>query len=116
MVRILNDEQQQDLGSDRSVFQKFLRDFYVERLDSHFTGIQRYGRADDFLEELLFSSPRLGTDEGRSALVDPVRLTEIILDERRQVALEWQAMSQDVPNDHIAVKRLQLNKLMESYS
>lgn len=114
--RILNNDQQEDLGIDRDMFQKYLLDFYAARIDSHFSGIQRYSRADDFLEELLFSSPRMSTGDGVSGLVNPVRLTEIVLDERRHVALEWQAMSKDVPNDHISIKRLQLDKLMQSYS
>uniref|UniRef100_A0A7S3L8G9 Uncharacterized protein n=1 Tax=Amphora coffeiformis TaxID=265554 RepID=A0A7S3L8G9_9STRA len=109
ICRILNNQQLEELKrSEQHVYRQFLQKFYIERLESHFTGIQRYGRADDFLEELLFS---VGT-----AVVDPVRLTEIILREREQVALEWQAMSQDVPNDHIVIKRLQLEKLMESYN
>lgn len=108
IFRILNNKQQEDLGSSQSMYQKYLLDFYAARSVSHFSGIQRYNRADDFLEELLFSSPASG-------LADPVRLTEILLKERRHVALEWQAMSQDVPNDHICIKRLQLDKLMQSY-
>ena len=108
ICRILNNQQFEDLKTERNIYRQFLQDFYTERLESHFMGIQRYGRADDFLEELLFS---VGT-----AVVDPVRLTEIILREREQVALEWQAMCQDVPQDHIAIKRIQLDKLMESYN
>ena len=94
--------------ADQAKYQDFLREFYLGRVDSHFEGIQRYGRADDFLEDLLFFPD--------AVTVDPVRLAEIILNERRQVALEWQAMCQDVPNDHIIIKRLQLDKLLESYS
>ena len=115
--RILNNQQQEDLGREQSKYQAFLRDFYTKRVESHFTGIQRYGRADDFLEELLFYSPSSSrANNGLSFYVDTVRLAEIILNERQQVALEWQAMSQDVPNDHIVIRRLQLNKLLESYS
>lgn len=113
--RILNNEQQEDLGSDQGLLQEYLLDFYGARIDSHFSGIQRYNRADDFLEELLFSSPRMSSGEDWSGRVNPVRLAEIILDERKHVALEWQAMSKDVPNDHISIKRLQLDKLMQSY-
>jgi len=114
--RFLNGDLHRDVGNDYPKYRMFLRDFYLERLVSHFSGIQRYNRADDFLEELLFSSGRFSTDEGGAALIDPVLLTEMILDERRAVALEWQAMSKDVPNDHIVIKRLQLEKLMESYN
>ena len=107
--RILNNQQHVRLGpADQAKYQDFLREFYLGRVDSHFEGIQRYGRADDFLEDLLFFPD--------AVTVDPVRLAEIILNERRQVALEWQAMCQDVPNDHIIIKRLQLDKLLESYS
>jgi hypothetical protein len=114
--RILNNQQSEEPGLDHSVFQQFLLQFYMERLDSHFTGIQRYGRADDFLEELLFSSPRVSTSDGFTALLDPVRVAQMILDERRTVALEWQARCREVPNDHIQIKRLQLDRLMESYN
>jgi hypothetical protein len=114
--RILNNQQSQEPGLDHSIFQQFLQQFYLERLDSHFTGIQRYGRADDFLEELLFSSPRVSTSDGFTALVDPVRVAQMILDERKLVALEWQARCRDVPNDHIQIKRLQLDRLMQSYN
>lgn len=95
---------------------QFLRDFYTKRIFSHFTGIQRYGRADDFLEELLFSSGQMTTNDGESIMVDPVQLTERILKERQQVALEWQAMCKDIPDEHMAIKRLQLNRLMQSYN
>lgn len=108
VVRVLNNAQQEDLGSNQVTFQKYLEEFYAERIISHFSGIQKYHRVDNFLEELLFSPP--------TASVDPVRLTEIVLDERRQVALEWQAMSKDVPNEHMSIRRLQLDKLMQSYS
>lgn len=114
--RILNnDEQTQEAGADFAIYQKYLLDFYAERMVSHFLGIQRYGRADDFLEELLFSSPRVSTEGGFAALVDPVKVAEMVLHERRQVALEWAARAEDVPNAHIAIKRLQLDALMQSY-
>ena len=95
---------------------KYLRDFYTNRIFTHFTGIQRYGRADDFLEELLFSSGRCYTSDGESIMADPVQLTEMILKERSKVALEWQAMCREIPTVHMAIKRLQLNRLMQSYN
>ncbi|CAB9506293.1 expressed unknown protein [Seminavis robusta] len=114
--RILNKDNNRE--ESFAIYQKYLLNFYVERLETHFTGIQRYGRADDFLEELLFAPPasRVSMDAGFSALVDPVTVAEMILKERRQVALEWQAMSKDVPNQHIEIKRLQLDRLMQSYN
>ncbi|CAB9519077.1 expressed unknown protein [Seminavis robusta] len=108
--RILNNNKYED--SKERISRQYLQEFYVQRLDSHFFGTQRYGRADDFLEELLF----VNLPPAVSEAVDPVLVTEMILEERRQVALEWQAKSQDVPtHDHIQIKRLQLDRLMASY-
>lgn len=111
--RLLNTECEEKSNND--LYRQFLLDFYVERLDSHFVGTQPYGRADDFLEDLLFAPPRrVG---GAALVVDPVRVAEWILQERREVALEWQSICKNIPNkDHIEIKRLQLNRLMQSYS
>jgi len=106
--------------NDNGPHRQYLLDFYVERLESHFTGTQRYGRADDFLEELLFGPPRqvsVVQGEGTTVVVDPVRVAEWILQERREVALEWQSACKNIPSkDHIQIKRLQLDRLMQSYN
>lgn len=111
----------------------FLSNFYLQRLVSHFTGRQPYGRADQFLQELLLSTPSMivGTDDddnndsnndnaddddsddaaaaAAACLVDPTRIAEQILEMRQAVAREWQARAASVPELHTDLKRLQLN-------
>jgi hypothetical protein len=106
---------------------RFLSTFYLNRLVSHFTGRQRYGRADQFLQELLLSNPSMTmstgnlddsatTDVASTMLVDPTRIAEQILDVRRDVAAEWAQRASTVPELHVEIKRQQLNLLMKSYS
>jgi hypothetical protein len=55
----------------------FLRDFYTERAAEYFDGDLQYGRADDFIEELLQKSPAvLSTEDGRTGLTDPLGAAE----------------------------------------
>jgi hypothetical protein len=91
-----------------------------------------YGRADDFVEELLWQPPRLvrvppslagdprqqqGRDPLMSGLfsyrlVDPLRLAEAILRQREVVAAEWRQAAVEAPFQHMSIKRMQLNLLM----
>jgi hypothetical protein len=92
----------------------FLRQFYLQRLPTHFTGNQWYGRADSILEELLSLPPStIQLEDGiTTALIDPMRLVELILDEREQIAEEWADQALDVPELHMQIKRKQLDRLM----
>ena len=92
---------------------EFLRDFYYGRVVSHFTGQQRYRRADDFLEELMLSPPRV-KDTGRGAyvLVDPLNIAELLLITRDAVAAEWAQIAREAPQEHVEIRRLQLDRMM----
>jgi hypothetical protein len=111
--RVLNDAAaSEDITIDKSSVQ-FLRNFYSQRLGTHFTGSNWYGRADGFLEELLATSPSVvQLQDEVSGLVDPVGVVRAILKEREQVSLEWLELALDVPQSHASIKRRQLNKLM----
>ena len=110
-----------------------LQNFYTERLFTHFVGNQPYGRADDFVTELLNDGPRrvlrgpippdgFGGSFGvgdpdlalllQTKLVDSRRLAGLVLAQRQAVALEWQTRSLEVPAHHLTIKRMQLNLLM----
>ena len=54
----------------------------------------------------------IALDSERSAFIDPMRVTEMILTEREGVALEWQAISRGSPDEHFGIRRIMLNKLM----
>lgn len=107
--RVLNSN---DDTIDRSSF-RFLRNFYAGRLGSHFTGNNWYGRADEFLDELLCASPCVAQLQDEECdLIEPVRVAEHILRAREKVALEWLEVALDAPNAHLEIKRLQLQRLM----
>jgi hypothetical protein len=109
--RVLNDPNRQN-GVEK-VTNYYLRNFYAQRLVSHFSGAQRYGRADDFLEELLGTAPSVvQLSDGATTLIDTHSIAELILKEREAVALEWKELARNVPQEHMEIKRLQLNLLM----
>lgn len=108
--RVLNDETRQN-GPERAT-NEFLRAFYNDRMH-YFHGPQKYGRADDFLEELLSTSPRMITvAEGATHLIDPTRIAEIILEEREDIALEWKELAAESPKEHMEIQRMRLNRMM----
>jgi len=111
--RVLNDHGRRE--GDEKAANSFLQQFYVDRFVSHFSGSQRYGRADDFLEELLSQTPRFITLKQDSKevtyLVDPTDVAELILEQRALVALEWKELCANIPQLHMNIKRMQLDLL-----
>jgi hypothetical protein len=112
--RILNDPERHK-GAD-ALGNKFLKDFYLARLVSHFTGSQRYRRADHFFEEMLSTGPVLQTLDGETALVNPAGMAEIVIKMRGQVAREWMEVAQGVPEEHLEIQRLTLHQMMSGVS
>ena len=121
--RILNDPKRQQ-GAERAS-NEFLQNFYIQRLASHFVGSKWYGRADDFLEELFLEPPKMvqvpsrstdddadKSEDGTTALIDPLRIAELLLNTRSQVALDWKGLAESAPEKHMHIKRMQLNILM----
>ncbi|KAL7567980.1 hypothetical protein ACA910_019688 [Epithemia clementina (nom. ined.)] len=108
--RVLNDPKRQK-GPEK-VANKYLNEFYSSRLLSCFDGCQEYGVADLFVRDLLKSPPILRKIKGRAALIDPTRLAEVILDKRKSVALEWKTLAELVPDEHLAIRRLQFDQLL----
>ena len=110
--RLLNDESRQE-GADAAA-NEYLYNFYMERAESFFVGIQRWGRTDDFIEDLLNASPVLKAVKGSStsALIDPTRIAEDIVERREDVALDWREIAREVPHEHFDVRKKMLSKLM----
>ena len=109
--RILNDAGRRK-GAE-AVSNKYLHDFYAARILTYFDGSQPYGVADSFVQELLVSPPVVRKSKGRTALIDPTRLAELILHTRKRVSLEWKALAEAVPDEHLAIRRLQLDQLIK---
>jgi len=108
--RVLRDYAKRDDGQNFN----WLRDFYAARLGEFFDGHgQAYGRADDFLMQLIASPPvakRTETDD--IILIDPMKMIEDIIRERSDVAREWKDVAENIPHDHTDLRRLLLTRRM----
>ena len=107
-----------EAGEAKEVSFVWLRDFYMERVAEFFYGDQKYGRADDFLEELLLASPSvIYTDDGKVGLADPMGLAEQIIEVRKDVVAEWKELMMQVPQDHTAgIRKVLVEKQMQAWS
>jgi hypothetical protein len=104
-----------EMNSKREVSFAWLREFYVKRVTTHFDGDQRYGRADDFLDEVLSSSPVM-REVGRNVeLVDPQRIAEDIIIMRSEVAKEWKEIVTTIPEEHTGLRKALYAKHMARY-
>jgi len=97
-----------------SVSYRWLKNFYSERVSEYFDGDQAFGRADDFIDALLRSSPSLvSMDDGRSlGLTDPLRIAERIISKRSEVAHEWIGLMKEVKADHLVLNDLLFRVMM----
>ena len=113
---------------------EYLATFYNERLVSHFTGSSsRYNRATDFLDELLMSSSSISSlvddtiivsfDDQTISNIRPssrttgaastATIVAAILKSREMVANEWIDITLDVPDQHMEIQKLQLDRQMK---
>lgn len=108
----------QRAGEEREVSFVWLRDFYVARVEGFFDGDQPFGRADDFIEEMLLTPPSvkdMGTNKQGKAfvgLIDPLGLAEQIIARRTQIAQEWKEMMGQTGSDHMQLQKVLLAKIM----
>ena len=90
---------------------EWLKQFYFARIPTHFDGNQEYGRADDFLEELLIAAPSVKVNNGKlMGFIDPMRMAEDIIEARSQVAHDWRDLVMNVPTkDHAELRSMCLS-------
>ena len=92
---------------------EWLRDFYADRIGDYFDGSGEYGRADDFLEQLLLTPPSVKQAVGQKAdLIDPLKIAEDIIRTRSQVARDWKEVCRRIPKDHTELRKILLAKQM----
>jgi hypothetical protein len=110
-------KQFQDAGEAKEISYSWLSEFYRDRVADYFDGDQPYGRADDFVEELLLSSPSvIQREDGKLALADPFGLAEQVITTRDEIVSEWKEAMQQVPTDHQdGIRRILLNKQMAAW-
>lgn len=102
-----------EAGEERDVSFEWLRGFYVSRVSQYFDGSQEYGRADDFLEELLLTAPAMKEMDGTVGFIDPMRIAEDIIATRSEVAKDWKDMIEKVPTvDHAQLRTIALQLRM----
>ncbi len=101
--RVLRDYRK--AGPEREVSYAWFSEFYTSRVADYFDGQQSYGRADDFLEELLLTPPAFKTEANVVALIDPLRITEDIIRTRSLVAEEWKELMVNVGRDHMELRK-----------
>ena len=103
----------QAMGESKEVSFEFLRDFYLEKLTTHFDGNVPYGRAEDFLSQLLMSPPGFKQcSDGKTGLIDPSSIAEEIIKTRSNVVLDWIRITDNVPNDHISIRKVLFSNQM----
>jgi hypothetical protein len=81
----------------------FVSNFYLHRLVSHFTGAQRYNRAQEFLQELLLAA----------STTEPSIVAKIY-QERSRVAMEWKDVARSVPDAHVNIQKLLFQLMLKS--
>ena len=111
----------QDAGSHREVSFTWLRDFYTERVSQFFDGDLPYGRADDFIEEMLLTSPSvrdLGMNrQGKAVigLIDPLGLAEEIIARRTVIADKWKTAMGETTSDHLKLQKVLMDVMMGNH-
>ena len=103
------------MGEKKEVSFQFLREFYVERVANYFDGYVNYGRADDFLEELLLTTPSVRTSNQHMELIDPLSIANDIIDMRSKILINWKVEMENVPQDHMELRKMLLTKQMGNW-
>ena len=105
-------ELQSTAASDNDVTYQWFKRFYTEKLPQYFDGDQKFGRADDFIDELLSTPPAL-VDMGKTVgLTDPLQIAERLIALRSNIAQEWKSMMREVPQDHLEMNDVLIRVMM----
>lgn len=112
--RLLREYQQMQ---DHKVEFDWLREFYSDRIQEYYDGNGGYGRADNFIEELLLTPPSVKKQPagGKAELIDPLKIAEDVIRLRTQVALDWKDVCGNVPEEHTEVRKMLLDKQMQKW-
>lgn len=107
-------ERYHEAGEEKEVSFAWLKNFYSEGLENYFDGNQSFGRADDFMDDLLSTSPALKTIGDKMGFIDPLKIAEDIISVREDVAIEWKELMENAELDHTGIRadvfRVQMEK------
>ena len=103
-------------SEDKDLTFEWLLDYYDDSLPKYFDGDQRFGRADDFLDDLLRMGPVLkSTDDGKIDFIDPLAIAEDIIETRGIVVEEWKSTMSNVSEYHTDIRRVIFEKQMSKW-
>ena len=100
-------------SENNSMYKDYLYTFYNKNYDKYFEGNVAYGNAENFLEELMMSSPVI--NEECNVVISPLEVVEVILQKRNDIVNVWKEYVHDIGKEHFEIRKVQLEKLMESY-
>ncbi len=104
-----------DQGDEKSVSFAWLRDFFVENVEEYFDGVVQYGSADDFIEEMLRTFPKVKTTEdGKMELIDPKAIASDIIRTRSEVLFDWKVILEQTPQYHVGLRKKILSEQMKT--
>ena len=92
-------------GEEKEVSFNWLIEYYTKSLEKYFDGNQSFGRADDFLDDLLLTPPSLKTIDGNMGFIDPLLIVEDIIRVREEVASEWKDLVSLAPLEHEGLRQ-----------
>mmetsp|Transcript_40490 Transcript_40490/g.72974 ORF Transcript_40490/g.72974 Transcript_40490/m.72974 type:complete len:280 (-) Transcript_40490:4007-4846(-) len=100
--------------SENDITFQWFKQFYIEQVSLHFDGDQSFGRADDFIDALLCTSPSLvEMSDGKTiGLTDPLRIAERIIAMRSEIASEWKILVREVKEDHLELNDVLFRVMM----
>ena len=106
MHRVLKNYKTADPVGPGPEMYEWLLDFYKIRVRTTFDGHQNFGRAEEFLAEMMRSSPRMIERGNNVAWINPAQIAEDIVRERSEVALEWMQIAKLTQDEHTDLRRL----------
>lgn len=106
-------------GEKKDVSFAWLKEFYIKNLDTYFDGNQSFGRADDFMDDLLNKPPALKTikEDGdiKMGFIDPMAIAEDIISHREEVAREWQTIVSNTSEEQDDIRKEVFKRQMEKW-
>ena len=101
-------------SSNTATFE-FLKEFYFDRIESHFDGDGMWSRDEMFLEDLMTSTPKISGSAKNVSIIDPVSICQKIIHTRGDVVMEWKDAALEIPDEHLALrKRVLIVKMDDS--
>lgn len=108
-------ESYQEAGEEKEVSFAWLLEYYNNSLEKYFDGNQSFGRADDFIDDLLLTPPSLKNIDDNVGFIDPLSIVEDIIELREEVVEEWKLLMSLTQHDQESLKQAVFVKQMAKW-